>query len=299
MSRKSDIPVFTDIVAWCQAIGLDVPSTLPGFFILSFSDAPPNKKAYMPPLKKLFYQIVLLEKGISTRFSLNSREYENPQNIIFFNGPGHIYSYTRGSVQEGYVLYFNEEFLSANFVHLPSKFPFFKISESNIIHLSDVELTHFSLLFSLILKEQKSDSPFKVETVKNLLSIILLKSKELFQSRYAEESSLGSAGRLTERFRQLVDNYFIEHKNIEHYAEMLHITPGYLSESVHEHLGVSPKILLHQRILSEAKNLLSYSELSVSEISYHLGYSDATVFGKFFKRETGQTPSLYRSKPKT
>ena len=79
---------------------------------------------------------------------------------------------------------------------------------------------------------------------------------------------------------------------------MLNITPGYLSEVVSQTFGLSPKAFINQRLLSEAKNLLYYSDSTISEIAYQLGFSDPASFGKFFRKNATISPSEFRKSPK-
>lgn len=69
-----------------------------------------------------------------------------------------------------------------------------------------------------------------------------------------------------------------------------------LNRAVKEVTGKTTTLIIGERILQEAKIMLKQSDLSISEISYMLGFSEASHFNKFFKNAVGETPSLFREK---
>lgn len=291
---KNAIPVYKTIQELHAVNGVNIPFYIPGFVAFPFSETYPHAKPFMPPYKKSFYQVVLMEKGLKAAFSLNTREIKDPQNIIYFNGPGHVYSYKRGDNQQGYIIYFTDDFISKLYSHVLAEFPYFKITELNILALTDAETDALNPLFEAIVKEQRADTPNRLEVVRYLVAALLEKVKAMYQSKNNLKAEFSRAEYLSDRFQQLVNNYYVEHKSVEQYADMLNITPGYLSEVVNANLGASPKGIINQRLVAEAKNMLRYSDLTISEIAYQLGFADPTSFGKFFRKEAGGTPSEFR-----
>ena len=91
----------------------------------------------------------------------------------------------------------------------------------------------------------------------------------------------------------LVNNYRIEHK-VEFYASRLNISAHYLTLIVKRITGQSVCDFIFEMLYSEARNLLTYSKLSIQEITAVLNFSDQSSFGKFFKRKAGVSPADYR-----
>lgn len=91
----------------------------------------------------------------------------------------------------------------------------------------------------------------------------------------------------------LSDNYRSSH-DVQFYADHLNITTRYLSQITNDTVSKAPKQIISDYLLKEAKQLLENSRLSVKEISDSLGFSTSALFCKFFKQQTGQTPSEYR-----
>ncbi len=92
----------------------------------------------------------------------------------------------------------------------------------------------------------------------------------------------------------MVNKYYITKKTVKEYAELMHITPNHLTDTVKDVTGKTPKSFITERILLEAKNLLSYTYYDIAEIAYLLGFYNPSHFGRFFKKFEGFTPKDFR-----
>jgi len=96
------------------------------------------------------------------------------------------------------------------------------------------------------------------------------------------------------KFLPLIDEYFKEERLVSFYAEKLNISPNYLNVICKKSINSSASSLIQDRILLEAKRLLKVSEMSVKDIVFDLGFYDQASFSKFFKSQTGMTPSQFK-----
>lgn len=95
-------------------------------------------------------------------------------------------------------------------------------------------------------------------------------------------------------YDQLAAHYREQHE-VAFYAEKAHLTTRHFSVIIQEVVGISASDYIEQYLLTQAKNLLSSRpDLSVQQISFHLGYADSPSFCRFFKRHTGLTPKAFR-----
>lgn len=107
----------------------------------------------------------------------------------------------------------------------------------------------------------------------------------------------GSAGAkpaqvaLVERFRALIEAEFRAHLPLPDYARRLAVSPARLTRACRDVAGASPLELVQERLMLEARRLLTYTSMSVSEVSYGLGFSDAAYFSRFFARRAGAPPA--------
>lgn len=97
------------------------------------------------------------------------------------------------------------------------------------------------------------------------------------------------------RFRQLVDSHFRDHLAVEDYAGRLGVTPVHLRRLCRRHLGAAPLGVVRARLLLEARRLLVFTSLGVKEVAAALGFADHAYFSRFFRHETGRSPTAFRA----
>ncbi|MFH1003984.1 MAG: helix-turn-helix domain-containing protein [Bacteroidota bacterium] len=95
-------------------------------------------------------------------------------------------------------------------------------------------------------------------------------------------------------FRKLVNNKFSEIKRPSEYASRLNVTSNYLNSICKDIYHRTVSEIIQERVILEAKRLLGHTGMSVSEISYKLGFDDNSYFGRYFKKATGTPPEKYR-----
>jgi len=100
------------------------------------------------------------------------------------------------------------------------------------------------------------------------------------------------------RFTQLVEQHYREHPKIEDMAHKLGISVSHLNGTCRE-LGGQPALqIMHDRQLLEAKRLLTYTSMTINEMSEVLGFSDPTNFSRLFRRRVGFSPKAFREQLK-
>lgn len=109
------------------------------------------------------------------------------------------------------------------------------------------------------------------------------------------ESAPDSAARLSDRFIKLVKDKFKTERFLEYYAEELGVTPKHLSRTVKAQTGYSAASWIERFLILEAKILLKSTNLTVQQISDNLNFPTQSFFGKYFKKNVGVSPKLYRN----
>lgn len=104
---------------------------------------------------------------------------------------------------------------------------------------------------------------------------------------------------LASAFRGLVDRHFRDNWSVEHYAGELATTHHLLMKAVREAFSRTPKAMIEERRLIEAKRLLLFTVRSAEDISYELGFRDPAYFSRFFRARTGLPPGLWRQGQQT
>ncbi|MEO1165973.1 MAG: AraC family transcriptional regulator [Chloroflexota bacterium] len=155
---------------------------------------------------------------------------------------------------------------------------------AKIINLCDEMLNHYT------------DVGFGRTTIlQSYLRIFLIEAQRLFnQQRHDKQTNARSS--LVENFIRLIDKHYLQKQRVSDYATLLGVTHGHLADTTRDKLGMPASRLIQRRILLEAKRLLTYSNKNVGEIAFALGFADPSYFARYFRRETGQTPTAFRTK---
>ena len=129
-----------------------------------------------------------------------------------------------------------------------------------------------------------------------LLALIALEAVRLAASRAHSGADVPApADPTVDALRQLVDAHFRNQRQLEFYAEKLAMTPDRLNDLVKRATGVTAGHLIRQRVLTEAKRELMFSNRPINDIAYELDFVDPSHFARFFRKQTGMTPQNFRA----
>ena len=91
-------------------------------------------------------------------------------------------------------------------------------------------------------------------------------------------------------FGLLLNQHFRTHRSVQHYADLLHVSPNHLNALCRRQLGKTASALIQERVLVEARRLLRHTDATIGQVADALGFEDASYFGRYFRKHTGQTP---------
>ncbi len=98
------------------------------------------------------------------------------------------------------------------------------------------------------------------------------------------------------KFVGLVAQLFKQHKDVQYYADVLHVSRTHLTRTIKEVLHKTPKQIIEEKLIVEIKIYLLKKTFSITEIMQELNFEDQAAFSKFFKKHTGVAPNYYRKK---
>lgn len=150
-------------------------------------------------------------------------------------------------------------------------------------------------LFAQVAREFRTQSPGRVHALLACATLLAVQFLRRRGEHFTRERGQGARDALVRRYLALVEQHHREHRPLSFYAEALGVTPDHLSRSCRAGTKQSALQILHERLMLEARRLLAYSAMPVSEVAQQLGYDDAAYFSKFFSRSVGNTPSEYRA----
>lgn len=99
---------------------------------------------------------------------------------------------------------------------------------------------------------------------------------------------------LVARFRERIEHSYRKREPVSAYAAALGVSESALRAACARVAGVSPALMLDERALLEARRLLLYSNMSVAQVAYAIGFADPAYFSRFFSRHVGTSPRRYR-----
>ncbi len=169
---------------------------------------------------------------------------------------------------------------------------------SRYIHQCKGYCIHFRTEFIQdIIAEHARFSHEKDHVLRNLIHILLLRIREIHRPHaHHNKESASRASELTDRFKHLVEKNFIEHRQVAWYADKLHITPKHLADVVKQTIARTPRQVIADMLMLEAKVLLGSTDLTISQIAQQLYFDDQAHFAHFIKQRSGQSPTELRTK---
>ncbi|WP_333660978.1 helix-turn-helix transcriptional regulator [Chishuiella changwenlii] len=165
-----------------------------------------------------------------------------------------------------------------------------------IIRLDQEELLLQEELIQFIEKiYYKKQSSNKTEMLKHLVMAFIHLVTEKYQAIPSHKNEIKTrTHEIIDNFYSLVSNYAHKQRNVQFYADKLHVSTQYLSSFLKQNTGKSTLQWIDHVLVLHAKTLLKSSNLSIKEISNELEFTDTSVFCRYFKRNTGISPKLYR-----
>ena len=243
------------------------------------------------PHKHDFFIINIFEKGKGTHtIDFISYSIQDHQIHLVFPDQVHQWNIEKGTI--GYQLMISRSW----FENLLSSLRFSALfyQEHPIVDLPENMFQSVLYEFQCIQHEMETQSIFWEMIQKRCGIIGLMISRSVEKNFKANETI--HANPVISKFMSLIDVHFREERSVSFYAEKLHISANYLNIISKKNLNTSASSLIQNRILLEAKRLLKVSEMSVKEIVYALGFYDHASFSKFFRSNTGMTPTQFKEK---
>jgi len=201
---------------------------------------------------------------------------------------------------KGYLLIFDPQF----FVHMPVMKRYIverkvlKLGYRPYAYLNKEQTELVGSIFKAIEQERQEETQVWKEMVTIKVLELLIYCDRFFQHDQ-EGQEINRMHPLVEQFKQLLELNFRCERGVSFYANKLNIHPNHLNYLLKRHVGATVKDTINNRIILEAKQLLTNSSLIIKEIANAVGFDDPNNFSTFFQKATCSTPLAYRSKAKT
>ena len=272
--------------------GLDVPELL---FIESIVDRSRLHKFKIKPHRhRGLHQLFFLTKGTGkARLDTQEVNVEAPCILLVREMSVHDFDWT--NTIEGYVLTLTTSFCQTLVSRIGHASELFQ--GSRIFSPQD-NLQSQKRLFEQLLLEFQQPATGRKNALEALVSLILIEllrwTKQINPGAHLGDKPSDKRTRYLHQFSQLIEQHYQSQQPVSFYAEKLDMTATHLNTLCRELTTQSSLALIHERLLLEIKRNLLYSDLTISEISWAMSFSEPAYFSRFFKRMTGVSPRAFR-----
>ena len=249
------------------------------------------------PHRHDYYTIVWVKKGKGTHL-IDFKTYSLGENAVFFVNPGQIHQVDTHTRPEGWVVTFAKSFLYMN--HLNEDF----LNEVNLfngfedrppLRLSSQVIPQLELMMQGMQSMFHSDYRHKLAGMAAYLKLFLVYCEEECHPEENQFFQDHPGKELLKEFKEMVEEHYRDRHKVKEYADLLSVSTKHLNQVVKTLLGQTAKEVIQEKIMLSAKRELKYSDLSVKEIAYSLGYEEPLYFSSAFKKAVGVSPSEFRS----
>ena len=202
---------------------------------------------------------------------------------------------------EGFIISFTENFLSVGELEfdLTCQSNLFNLfSKTKGIFIDASVANDMREIILRMMKEYVNIFIFKTEILKRYLKIFLIYLTRQFDEGFQPVMQTRNTA-LVQKFMNMLEKNYRDKKMVADYADSLFVTPNYLNEIIKKITGYSAGYHIRQRIALEAKRMALYSDNSMKEIAYNLGFLDCAHFSKFFKTITGSNFTEFKKEKLT
>ncbi|WP_339810120.1 helix-turn-helix transcriptional regulator [Zunongwangia profunda] len=251
-----------------------------------------------------FYSIGL-KRNVNARFNYGQQAYDFNSGVLTFVSPLQFLKIEMNPEVEveatGWLLLIHPDFLfGTDLAKKIKSYDFFHYAVNEALFLSEKEEEVIVDLLKNIQREYQSNiDRFSQELIISQLLQLLIYAERFYERQFFTRKKTNME--LVEQFEQVLSNYFNNGKalqngipSVTHIADQLHISANYLGSVLRMYTKQNTQQHIQHRLIEYAKEKLSTTHLSVSEIAYELGFEHPQSFNKLFKNKTNQSPLEFR-----
>ena len=242
-----------------------------------------------------FYHIMWFQQGQSNHL-VDFKPIEIKPNTILFLNKEIVQRFDKKGGFDGKAILFTDAFFcktESDVKYLRSTILFNDLFSVSQIQLEDDSI--FSDLFQLMETElTKNKDVLQTDILQNYLHNFLLLAERVRRKQNFQEVKKNADFDYLMLFKDLLETKYRHSKQVSHYASLLSVTEKRLNQATSRILDKSPKQMIDERVMLEAKRLLVHTNESVKEIGFDLGFDEPTNFIKFFRKHNHSTPVEFR-----
>lgn len=246
-----------------------------------------------------FYKIAYKDTIGSAKYG--QHHYDFGEGGLVFTAPGQLFEKPKNNKSKGFLILLHPDFLlSYPLAKKIRQYGFFSYATDEALHVSEKEKETLFSVFKIIEEELNNRTDdVSQDLVVSQIELLLNYSSRYYKRQFMTYKAVND--RLIDKFEKVLDVYFnIDEElqngmpTVQDLADQLNVSANYLSDMLRSLTGFNTQQHIHNRFIETAKKILSTTDLSVSEIAYHMGFEYPQSFTRLFKSKTNQTPLEFR-----
>jgi AraC-like DNA-binding protein len=249
-----------------------------------------------------FYKISY-KSNLTGQLKYGQHYYDFDEGGLFFVSPNQVTANSdNNGDHSGYTLLIHPDFLlTYPLANKIKQYGFFSYSADEALHLSDKEKDTIISIFKNIDEElQNRIDDFSQDVMISQIETLLNYSNRFYKRQFITRKQANNG--LLQKMEGILERLFKDENlaiqgipTVQHLSESLHLSPSYLSDMLRSLTGQNAQQHIQNKIIEKAKEKLSTSNLSISEIAYELGFEYSQSFSRLFKAKTSQSPLEFRA----
>ena len=286
-----------------QLMGLPGPAH-PLISVVNFESI--KKLPYEESITIIFnFYSISLKKDFEGRMKYGQQEYDFDEGIMFFISPGQVFGIeiAKGATlkHSGWLLLIHPDFLwNTSLAKTIKQYEYFDYSVNEALFLSEKEETTITGIMQGIQQEYHSNiDKFSQEIIISQIETLLNYSERFYHRQFITRKITNH--HILARLEEILTDYFnsddLVNKGlptVQSVADALYVSANYLTTLLKVLTGQTTQQHIHDKLIEKAKEKLSTSDLSVSQIAYELGFEHLQSFSKLFKTKTKLSPLEFR-----
>lgn len=283
-----------------RAFGFPTPQhPLVSLIVNTIDNVDVNK---LPRFHLLTYYVISYKTKLSGKVKYGQGHYDFDEGGILFASPNQVIgTHDHTGDHSGYVLMIHPDFLrNYPLANKIKKYGFFSYSVNEALHLSDKEKDIINSIFKIIEDELNSRiDDFTQDVIVSQVELLLNYANRFYKRQFLTRKALNND--LLQNLEDLLDDYFNTEKplnegipTVQYLSQQLNVSPNYLSDMLRSLTGQNAQQHIHNKLIEKSKELLSTTQLTVSEVAFRLGFQHPQSFSKLFKSKTNLSPLAFR-----
>lgn len=255
-----------------------------------------HKDLLITPHRANFYHIIWFESGSGTHL-VDFLPVKIKSNSLLFIGKNKVQRFDPNGNYKAKAIVFTDQFFckSENDIKfLRNTILYNDLFENNQIQLANNEAEFDGLIRMMQTELNRIKDGYQPDLLRNLLHNFLLLAERSKRNHEFTKIKKGADLDYTLLFKDLLEVHFRVSKQVSFYAGELSVTEKRLNKATSAILGSTPKKMIDDRVLLEAKRLLSHTDNSIKSIGFELGFEEPTNFIKYFRKHSNSTPIEFR-----